>query len=136
MRDDAMESPVSRPEAPVRRTARALWAGALLLAACADAAPRPVSGGDPGRGPALIRGYSCHACHLIPGVEGADGLVGPPLIHWRNRVYIAGVLPNRPENLIRWIMDPQSVDERTAMPDMGVTEEHARHIAAYLYTLR
>lgn len=131
-----MESRVSRAEAPIRWTACVLLAGALLLAGCADSAPRPVAGGDPGRGPQLIRDYSCHGCHLIPGVEGADGLVGPPLVHWRNRVYIAGRVPNRPENLVRWIMDPQAVDERTAMPDMGVTEEHARHIAAYLYTLR
>lgn len=129
-----MENPVSRPL--VRRAAGTLLAAALLLAACEDAAPRRVAGGDPDRGPELIRAYGCHACHLIPGVEGADGLVGPPLIHWRDRVYVAGMLPNRPDNLILWIMDPQAVNEYTAMPDMGVTEEHARHIAAYLYTLR
>lgn len=127
---------MSRSEAGTRPTAAVLTAGALLFAACADSAPQRVAGGDPDHGPRLIREYSCHACHLIPGVDGADGLVGPPLIHWRNRVYIAGMIPNRPDNLILWIMEPQAVNERTAMPNMGVTEEHARHIAAYHYTLR
>lgn len=131
-----MESAVSRSDARNCRLAAAFSAGALLLAACANTPPQQVAGADPSRAPALIRGYGCHSCHLIPGVEGADGLVGPPLIHWGERVYIAGYLPNQPENLVHWIMDPQRFREQTAMPDMGVTERDARDIAAYLFTLR
>lgn len=117
------------------RGALALVAG-CLLGACADGEVRPVAGGEAAQGPELIRRYGCDACHVIPGVEGADGLVGPPLTHWGERVYIAGLLPNDPETLIQWIMDPQAFEPRTVMPDMGVTEAHARHIAAYLFTLR
>ncbi len=131
-----MPSSVERLERLIRRLAYLPPAIALLLTACQDPAPRQVSSGDPGRGPELIRSYGCHACHLIPGVPGADGLVGPPLIHWSGRVYIAGHLPNTPENLVRWIMNPQAIHEHTAMPNMGVTEQDARHIAAYLFTLR
>lgn len=113
--------------------ALAVWSTA---AACRDPGSRQFTGGDSSRGRELLREYGCQSCHLIPGVRGADGLVGPPLIHWSRRVYIAGQLPNTSENLIRWIMAPQEVDPPTAMPDMGVTEQDARDIAAYLYTLR
>lgn len=118
-----------------RIAARWLAVAALLLCGCGEPAPRTVADGDPSQGPALMRSYGCHSCHTIPGVVGAEALVGPPLIHWRRRVYIAGRVANTPENLVRWIMAPQAFDERTAMPDMGVTEAHARDIAAYLFTL-
>jgi cytochrome c1 len=51
-------------------------------------------------------------------------------------MYIAGVLPNTPENMIRWLQNPQAVDHLTVMPNMGITEADARDIAGYLYTLR
>jgi cytochrome c len=38
--------------------------------------------------------------------------------------------------MLRWIRDPQSVNPRTVMPNLGVTEQHARDMAAYLYSLR
>lgn len=101
----------------------------------ADLAHR-MTGGDPSQGPALIRSYGCAQCHTIPGVDGANGLVGPPLAGIANRVYIGGVLTNTPDHMVRWIMNPKAVDAKTAMPYLGVTEDQARHIAAYLYTLR
>jgi len=69
-------------------------------------------------------------------VRAARGQVGPPLAGLGNRVFVAGKLPNQTENLMRWIKDPHSVDEKTAMPNLGVTDEAARDIAAYLYTLK
>ncbi len=93
-------------------------------------------GGDPVQGRALIRQYGCGTCHTIPGVRGANSLVAPPLTGMASRMYIAGLLPNAPENMIRWIENPQAVDPGNAMPNMGVSPVEARHIAAYLYTLR
>ena len=69
------------------------------------------------------------------GVPGADGLVGPPLDRIASRTYLAGRLPNTPQNLLRWIRDPQGISPGTAMPPMGVSEKDGRDIAAYLYTL-
>jgi cytochrome c1 len=63
-------------------------------------------------------------------------LVGPPLSGIADRSYIAGVLTNSPEHMIQWLRNPQAVDDKTAMPNMNVTEKDARDIAAYLYTLR
>ena len=94
-----------------------------------------VAGGDPERGKEIIRRSGCTACHIIPGIAGAQGLVGPPLDHFASRSYVGGVLPNRPQNLVAWILDPPGIDPRTAMPATGVSEPEARDIAAYLYTL-
>ena len=49
--------------------------------------------------------------------------------------YIAGQFPNQPETLVRWIVDPQSMQPGTAMPAMGVSPDQARDMAAYLYRL-
>jgi cytochrome c2 len=109
------------------------------LSACNRDAMREaaeLTGGNSLRGQAAIRQHGCPSCHTIPGVPGAYGLVGPPLGGIASRVYIAGVLQNTPANMIRWIQAPRAVDERTAMPNLGVTESEARDIAGYLYTLK
>lgn len=90
---------------------------------------------DPEMGPILIQKYGCGACHEVAGVKGARGKVGPNLNETAERAYLAGNLPNTPDNLVRWIQAPQMIQPGTAMPDLGVTESDARHIAAYLYTL-
>ena len=93
-------------------------------------------GGNAARGKELIRSYGCGSCHTIPRVTGAESTVGPSLQGEATRAYIAGVLPNQPENMIRWIMNPPGVDEKTAMPNLHVTATDARDIAAYIYTLQ
>jgi cytochrome c len=123
-----------------RAVRRALALGVLLCGAggCIQGEAEravTVAGGDPGRGRELVHEYACGSCHVIPGVAAASNLAGPPLTHWAERQYIAGALWNTPDNLIRWIMDPQVIEPGTAMPDLGVTEEEARHMAAYLFTL-
>lgn len=94
------------------------------------------NGGDARAGRETIRKYGCHTCHTIDGVPGATGLVGPPLNGIRQRSYLAGELPNTPENMMHWIQRPHTVEPQTVMPNMGVTEQDGRDIAAYLYTLR
>jgi cytochrome c len=129
---------------PHRRTRYlvATFVAIAAAAACSDAggaearAAAQLTGGDPARGRVLMRTYGCQTCHTVPGVSGADGTVGPPLTGIASRNYIGGVLVNAPENMVRWIQDPKSVDPLTAMPNVGVTPSDARHIAAYLYTLR
>ena len=80
-----------------------------------------------------MRAYGCGACHRIPGVAGANGNVGPSLERLGSRVYLAGFLPNTPDNLARWIREPQQIARATAMPDLGVTAADAQQMAAYLH---
>jgi mono/diheme cytochrome c family protein len=102
-------------------------AGDFVSAAAADAyAPAE-------RGEIVLRQYACHACHRIDGVVGPDTNVGPALVDWRSRRFIAGTLPNTPENLVRWIVDPADVSPNTLMPDLGVTDAHARDMADFLF---
>ena len=89
----------------------------------------------PSEGPLMLRQYACVGCHLIPGVTGSDTHVGPPLSGLADRATLAGRLPNTTDNLVRWIREPQAVKPGTAMPDMGVSEAHAREMAGYLRTL-
>ena len=112
----------------------AVTALALMLSGCAE--ERPVLDGDPERGRLLLRQFGCGACHRIAGVADAQGNVGPPLDGVAKRVYLAGVVPNSPEGMVRWIRTPKAFDPKTAMPDLGVGEEHARDMVAYLHTLR
>ncbi len=117
--------------------AGALLACLALLGACRGAEPyRVVAGGNPELGKQAIERYGCGSCHMIPGVRGANGLVGPPLIKWSRRTYIAGEVANNTENLIRWIEVPQAIEPGTDMPNLGVSQGDARNIAAYLYTIR
>jgi cytochrome c len=90
--------------------------------------------GNSNRGKAAFQKYGCGGCHAVKGLPQASGLVGPPLDGIAVRGIIAGRLENKPENLERWIMDPQAVSPGTAMPRLGVTAEDSRDLAAFLYT--
>jgi mono/diheme cytochrome c family protein len=91
--------------------------------------------GDPERGKVALNQYACITCHEIPGIVGAHVPVGPPLAGIGERAFIAGVLSNNRQNMVRWIRDPQRFHPGSAMPDLGVSERDARDIAAYLYAL-
>jgi cytochrome c2 len=91
-------------------------------------------GGDPSRGEAMFIQYGCGSCHALKDVRNATGTVGPPLDGVALRTIIAGHLANKPENMEKWIRDPQQVSPGTAMPDLGVGEGDARDITAFLYT--
>lgn len=130
----------------MRRTARPnrllpALAALALLAACEDERPPlfnpEATGGlrgqaDPARGRALIAERGCIACHVVPGVSAPASRIGPPLDNMRRQAYVAGLLPNTPDNLVRWLMDPPAVNPRTAMPDTGLQRAQAEDIAAYL----
>lgn len=101
------------------------------------ALPSPVlATPDPVRGKLAIQQYACVSCHVIPGIAGAHATVGPPLTNIAVRGFIAGILPNTADNMVRWLQAPQSVYPEGAMPNLGVTQDDARDMAAYLYTLK
>ncbi len=102
----------------------------------ATSAPGTATPGDAARGRIALHLHACNSCHVIPGVTGADVHVGPPLKGIASRQLIAGVLPNTPEQMVRWLRAPASIDAHTTMPALGVSERDARDMAAYLATLK
>lgn len=124
----------------LRPLALACLAALLILAGCRGGQSNRTyavrTDGVAEQGVDVIEAFGCGSCHVIPGVRSARGRVGPPLTDFGARTFIAGALPNTTENLVRWIMNPQAIEPGTAMPNLDLTEEQARDVAAYLSTLR
>lgn len=118
------------------RIARVVVLAYLLagLVACAGESAQ-VPSGEPRAGWQALQDYGCESCHTIPGVPGHRAYVGPPLTAWAERAFIAGTLPNNPENLVRWITETQEIAPGSAMPDLDVSQADALNMAAYLFTL-
>jgi len=119
----------------------ALGTGIILLSAHANDYPSTPdytlqTGGNPTQGTAALMRYGCGACHLINGVPGAMGAAGPALNNFGRNSYIAGTIPNVPNNLIRFIQNAQEVVPGGVMPTLNIPEPSARDMAAYLYTLK
>lgn len=89
--------------------------------------------GDKAKGKKLAKEYGCASCHQIPSITGRHTFVGPPLTNWSKRHYIAGSLINTPNNLVRWIQEPDKIEPGTLMPDLHVQEDEAWHIARFLF---
>jgi cytochrome c1 len=112
---------------------------ALGLTACVQNETPPehrLAGADPAAGSTAITEVACGVCHVIPGVAGATGIVGPSLAGFGQRQLIGGVAPNQPDVLIRWVRNAPSIAPSTGMPELPLSEAQARDIAAYLLTLR
>jgi len=108
----------------------------LLLAACKRPEAASPTAGDANRGKQLIEQYGCNTCHIVPGIDGPKGMVGPSMEHIASRQIIAMKLPNTPANLTAYIQNPQMTDPQNAMPNLGIKPDEARDITAYLSTLK
>jgi cytochrome c2 len=107
--------------------------------AAATAAPAtatsPASGAAE-HGKLLIQQYGCMTCHVIPGIDGPRGMVGPSLEAFASRPKILDRVANTPDNLVGYLQNPESVHPQTSMPNLGISGPDARDIAAYLVTLK
>jgi cytochrome c1 len=90
------------------------------------------------QGQGFVAAKGCGGCHIVPGVAGAVGTVGPNLTGVAARQTIAGgALPNNgPDDLQKWILDPPALKPGTQMPKLGLTNDEAQAIVAFLETLR
>ena len=132
-----MREAESRGSLGLPRAAPLVCLGLLILVGGCDqyGDNRFAAVGDAEKGAKLIEASGCGACHIIPGIEQAGGLVGPSLDHMGRRIFIAGLLRNTPDNMMLWLRDPQDVVPGNAMPDVGLDEAQARNITAYLFEL-
>jgi cytochrome c len=116
-------------------------AATKAAATAAPATGAPTTGaaaaGDPAAGKQAIAKYGCGRCHTIPGIDGANGTIGPNLAGFAKLSVIAGTsVSNTPENDVKWVMNPPSVKPGTQMPVLGVTQTDAENITAFLRTLQ
>lgn len=78
----------------------------------------------------------CGACHTARGT-GAGGILGPDLTHFGARSTLAaGMLANTPDNLSRWIADPQAVKPGVLMPVVKLTPVERTQLVNWLEGLR
>jgi cytochrome c len=106
------------------------------VSAAGGAALEP--GSPAAEGAQIIATKPCVGCHMIPGITGATGQVGPNLAGVASRTKIAGgAVPNTgPDDLKKWILNPPAVKPGTAMPNVGLTDDEATKIVAFLETLK
>ena len=78
----------------------------------------------------------CPACHTIRGTI-AQGKIGPDLTHVGGRKTIAaGIMDNTPQNLERWIRDPQAMKVGNKMIALPMADADRQAIVAYLQSLK
>jgi cytochrome c oxidase subunit 2 len=95
---------------------------------------RPASPDSAGAMTFLISG--CAACHTIAGTV-AQGKVGPNLTNVGRRTTLAaGMIPNTPETMARWLSSPDSVKPGALMPDLNLDEQRLRDLVQFLEELR
>ena len=111
----------------------------ILTLACSreqPAAPKAQAATPPTDPRQLIAQYGCNVCHVIPGVAGAQGSLGPSLAGVASRPTLSeGAVQNTPANLAKFIREPASLNPQSSMPPIGLTDADAEAIAAYLLTL-
>jgi cytochrome c len=124
-------------------TRAAIAALLLLTAACqqpekqSPPPPPQAATANPQRGVKLAGQYGCNVCHVVPGVDGPHGSLGPSLAKIGSQGTIAaGAVPVSADVLSRYIRNPQSVNQESAMPPVDMPEADANDIAAYLLTLK
>ena len=86
-------------------------------------------------GKAIFAKSACVGCHTIEGVSA--GMLGPNLTHFGGRTMLAaGMWPNTPANVAAWVREPQRLKPGAKMPELGLTDEQANAVAAYLIGLK
>jgi len=96
----------------------------------------PPSAVEAAKGAQVFMEKNCVNCHSIAGLM-TRGRVAPDLTHVGSRTTLAaGTLPNTPENLAKWLRNPQSVKKGVRMPDTGLNTDQIKHLTAYLEGLK
>ena len=127
---------MSRAKLTALTVLRALGPIALAASVTACAPPELAAAGNPERGALALKAADCGACHVIPGISGARGRIGPTLAGFGRRGYVAGQFPNDTVMVVLWIQDPPALKPTTAMPALGIEPAVALDMAAYLEKLQ
>jgi cytochrome c oxidase subunit 2 len=81
----------------------------------------------------ILSAAGCGGCHVMGGVQGASGRIGPSLSHFGSRTTLAaGMFPNTRDELTAWLDDPPDRKPEADMPDLGLSQEQIDALVAYL----
>ncbi len=95
----------------------------------------PALTGDALAGADVFQKAACGRCHTINDTTW-QGKVGPNLTHVTSRRLIAGgALENTPENMVRWLANPQAVKPGNLMPNLQLSQENIRLLMEFMKTL-
>ncbi|HEX7831689.1 MAG TPA: c-type cytochrome [Thermoanaerobaculia bacterium] len=101
------------------------------------APPAMAATGNATRGQEMIAQYGCNVCHIVPGINGPQGSLGPSLAGIASRPTISAAnVPNTQANLVQFIQNPGSLNPQSSMPPIALAPEDAKDIVAYLQTLK
>jgi cytochrome c oxidase subunit 2 len=79
---------------------------------------------------------ACAGCHTVRGTD-AGGRMGPDLTHFGSRATIAAAaLHNTPEELSRWLADPQKIKPGNYMPRVPLGKSGRAAVVTYVESLR
>lgn len=116
---------IAQPEAEFKA-----WEKAQLVV------PPTPSQGKAAEGARLFANKTCYNCHTIAGT-GAAMQIGPDLTHVASRQTLAaGTLKNTPENLARWLTNPNQFKPGSHMPNFQLKPHEVEALVAYLESLK
>jgi len=88
------------------------------------------------RGQRVFNRESCAGCHAVRGTQ-ATATIGPDLSNFGERQWIGSLtVPNTPENLSRWIVEPDRVKPGNLMPPTALSPDDLAAVVAYLEGLK
>ena len=133
--------PATPPEVTVTAVATTEAATAVPIPDVTEPSEATPGASLEARGYEFFDSKGCVACHAIQGYPGAEGQTGPDLTHVGSREHIvAGWLLNTPENMQRWLRDPNEVKPGNIMGATiqrdTLTEDEIEALAAYLESLK
>jgi cytochrome c oxidase subunit 2 len=100
--------------------------------------PKPPQSVDPlvQKGAQAFITSACIGCHRIGGTP-AQGVIGPDLTYFgRRHTIAAGMMPNTPQNLAKWLKNPPAVKPGSLMPNLNLNDETVQALVAYLESMK
>ena len=107
-----------------------------------QAAPVTADSGAAAKGAKIFADAPCAICHTVKGISGLSpqytgNFKGPDLTHFGSRTTLAGsILDNTPDNLAKWIQNPDAIKPGANMPTLGLQGQDLNDLVAYLESLK
>jgi cytochrome c oxidase subunit II len=92
---------------------------------------------DASKGSRVFHDMTCTNCHAINNVPSLYPQTAPDLTHIASRQTLGGcIISNTPDNLARWLHDPQAIKSGCRMPNLKLDDTQVADLVNYLETLQ